>query len=329
MLRHLISIILLLFFGACTSAEKTLDAINDSVLPTEIQGEQRDRYQVKTSFELAAESDKQEVKKETVKKFVKKQKIKKGQKFTYPNRRPKKDPIWVGEKLTYEVTYFGVPAGTFTMEVLPHKEISGRKVYHVKGTAISSNLFSVFYELNDAVETFFDYEGFFSHRFHLVLDETKQTRNSLEIYDSENKKMFFWNRWNHHKNGYSEKKDFYPMPRFPQDSLSLLHYFRTRKLVIGEKISAPFVSEGKSWKVDIHVDRRERMRTPLGRIETLVLRPKMYYKGILKQKGDSFLWLSDDDRRFLVRMEAKVRVGTVVATLKDFEPGIPPESEKK
>ena len=29
----------------------------------------------------------------------------------YPSRRPKTEAVWVGEKLTYEVTYFGVMAG--------------------------------------------------------------------------------------------------------------------------------------------------------------------------------------------------------------------------
>ena len=100
----------------------------------------------------------------------------------------------MGERHVFEITYFGMVAGDFTLDVLPHKRINGRQVYHVRGHALSSNLFSLFYRIDDIVETYFDYEGLFSHRFHLKLDETKQTRDSLELNDSEKKQTFFWNR---------------------------------------------------------------------------------------------------------------------------------------
>src|SRR5437868_6539639 len=43
--------------------------------------------------------------------------------FVIPNRRPKVDPLWVGEKLSYEITYFGMAAAEVTTEILPFKEI--------------------------------------------------------------------------------------------------------------------------------------------------------------------------------------------------------------
>jgi hypothetical protein len=45
---------------------------------------------------------------------------------------------------------------------------------------------------------------------------------------------------------------------------------------------------------------------------------------VLEKKGDSFMWLTDDDRRFLVRLEAKVKIGSVVAELKQIELGTAP-----
>ena len=70
--------------------------------------------------------------------------------------------------------------------------------------------------------------------------------------------------------------------------------------------------------------RRELADTPLGRVQTVVLKPVTKYQGVLKSQGDSFLWLTDDDRRYPVRLEAKVKVGTVVAELKKVEPGTHP-----
>src|SRR5687768_1371255 len=47
------------------------------------------------------------------------------QAYQIPNRRPAKDPLWPGETAVYEVTYFGVAAGTFTVRILPHAVING------------------------------------------------------------------------------------------------------------------------------------------------------------------------------------------------------------
>jgi hypothetical protein len=128
--------------------------------------------------------------------------------FAYPSRRPAKDPIWVGEKHVFDVTYFGMSAGDLSMEALPYKIVNERKVYHIRATAVSSSVFNLFYRLNDTVESFIDYDGIFSHRFHIVLDETKQSRDAVELYDHEKKQTYYWNRWNHKERGYSETKEF-------------------------------------------------------------------------------------------------------------------------
>jgi hypothetical protein len=242
----------------------------------------------------------------------------------YPSRRPAKDPIWIGEKMVFDITYFGMSAGDFTLEAMPLKAIDNRKVYHIKGLAESSKVFSLFYRLHDMVETFLDYDGLFSHRFHILLDETKQARDSLELYDSQKKQTFYWNRWNHKERGYTETKEFQPIEPFSQDSLSALYFLRTLPLIEGAVYNVPVVSEGKSWEAVVTVVRRETMRSPMGKVQCVVLKPETKYQGVLKKQGDSFLWLTDDDRRTVVRLEAKVRIGTVIAQLKKFEPGTPP-----
>lgn len=244
--------------------------------------------------------------------------------FAYPSRRPVKEPIWIGEKLTYEVSYFGMAAGDFVLEVLPYKMVADRKVYHVRGTATTSKVFSLFYRLNDIVETFIDFDGVFSHRFHIQLDESKQTRDATELYDSEKGQTYYWNQWQKKDQPFVETKEFFPIPPFPQDSLSALFYIRTRELKDGGVLKFPIVSEGKAWDAEISVVRRETISTPMGRVPVVVVKPETKYQGVLQKRGDSFLWLTDDDRRMLVRLEAKVKVGTVVASLREMEPGTPP-----
>lgn len=237
----------------------------------------------------------------------------------FPSRRPAKDAFEVGERLTYTITYLGIPAGDFTLEVLPFRFMGNRKVYHLRGHAMTGTLASLIYRADDVVESFFDFEGLFSHRFHLVLDESKQKRDSLELNDYEKKETFFWNRWNHRDRGYTDTKKTVEIKFMSQDTLSALYYIRTVPLPEGAMVSMPVVSEGRCWEAIATVVRREMMSTPLGKVQTIVIEPDTKYEGVLKKSGTSYLWLTDDDRKIPVRLEAKVKIGSVVAKLKKVE----------
>lgn len=366
MFRSLSAITLIVFAAGCASTGQLMKLGPAVELPKELPEELRDKYEVKevavdeggqapsapaeTSKPADSNSEAKDEKKpaaKTEKKADRKSGKSAGAKgakaagkakvaevdskepegpFEWPSRRPEVDPLRIGEKLVMEVNYFGLVAGDFTLSIKPYKEINGRKVYHIHGNALSSKLFSMFYRLNDTVESYMDYEGLFSHRFHLNLDETKQTRDSLEIFDSEKRETFYWNRWNHKTKGYIETKVTKPIPAFPQDSLSALYYLRMVELPKeGQAVKFKVASEGKTWEAVVWVERREMMDTPLGRRRCVVLKPQAKYDGVLKQQGDSFLWLTDDEHRYPVRFEAKVRIGTVKAVLKAVEPGQAPE----
>ena len=246
--------------------------------------------------------------------------------FVIPNRRSSLNPVWVGEKMTLEITYLGMSAGDFVAEVMPMKSVNERKVYHLKGGAQSSSIFSLFYKVNDWMESYWDFEGLFSHRFHLVLDQTRQSRDALELYDSEKKSAFYWNRRNHVTKGYEEKKETTTIPPWPQDAFSILYFIRQLPLEDGKVYTVPVISEGKAWEAVITVMRREKCDYPGVKTTCIVVRPQTRFEGVMRQdRGDSLLWLTDDDRRFLVQMEAKVKIGTVNAVLKKVELGAKPE----
>jgi len=244
----------------------------------------------------------------------------------YPSRRPASDPLWLGEKHHFNVEYLGVKVGDCNLEVMPPKIISNRKAYHVKGHGWSTKMFSLVYRIDDRMETFFDFDSFVSHKFRLILDESKQTRDSQELNDPVKKKTFFWNRMNTPGKGFVEKKIFTDIPSLSQDSLSQLYFLRTLPLKDGDKYTFPVVTEGKILDATAVVLGREDFDSPMGRVRAIKIKPEVRYHGILKKAGDSFLWLTDDDRRFILRMEARVRIGTVSVELNRLEPGSAPIS---
>lgn len=250
--------------------------------------------------------------------------------FVFPDRRiPNEQPIWIGEKAVYEVTYLGAAAGTLEMTVLPFKKVMQRKVYHLVGHARTNSIVSsILYRVDDRLTSYMDYTGLFSHRYEMKRDETKLTRESLELFDHAKGEEFYGFQQNHIKHGFEEGKEMKPIARFAQDSFSALFYLRFLPLEVGKVFTFPVVSEGKSWDASAEVLRVERADTPFGVRDCFVVKPETRYQGAAQQKrGASYLWITKDDRRVIVRVEAKVKIGTVIADLKSFEPGTKPKDE--
>ena len=72
---------------------------------------------------------------------------------------------------------------------------------------------------------------------------------------------------------------------------------------------------------------REKLDTDLGELNTVKCKFESKLQGVLQKRGDSFVWLTDDDRRFPVLLEAKVKIGTVKVSIRSIEKGTPPEAD--
>jgi hypothetical protein len=60
------------------------------------------------------------------------------------------------------------------------------------------------------------------------------------------------------------------------------------------------------------------------RVETIVVQPVLKdvsLGGILKEKGDVFIWLTDDEKKIPVFIEAKVVIGQLSFVLVEYEEG--------
>jgi hypothetical protein len=109
-----------------------------------------------------------------------------------------------------------------------------------------------------------------------------------------------------------------------QDGLSAFYYLRTLPLVVGKQYSFEVVNNGKLRNVRITVVRKESLPTKIGEIPAIVVKPEVMLDGVLKSYGDSFIWISDDPRRILLKIDAKIKVGSVIAYLREYSSGTGP-----
>jgi hypothetical protein len=244
-------------------------------------------------------------------------------KETWPNRWPMKPFLFPGERYRFDITYFGATAGELILEMLQPKVVANRTVYHIRGTARTTSVFSLFYSMNDVAESFMDAESLFSHKFTLKLDESLQQRDLLELYDQTEHKVHYWSKLDHKKKGKKLDQFEFDSGPFTQDGLSAFFYLRTLPLEIGKKYEFPVSNNGKMRTVRVVAVRRESIKTKIGEIPAIVVKPDVVLDGVLKSYGDSFVWLSDDPRRIILKIDAKIKVGSVIAYLREYSSGSP------
>ncbi|MBI4823215.1 MAG: DUF3108 domain-containing protein [Nitrospirae bacterium] len=73
-------------------------------------------------------------------------------------------------------------------------------------------------------------------------------------------------------------------------------------------------STTQTWDVEVSVLRKEKIKTPLGIFDTIVVKSSMRSAS---KKNEIRMWLSDDERRLPVRVKMKVKVGSITAELVD------------
>ena len=214
----------------------------------------------------------------------------------------------VGEKLTFEVKYGFVSAGTATMEVKRLIEYQDRPCYQIETTARSNSFFSSFYKVEDRVESIMDATGLFSWRFEKNLSEGNYRSNRQYGFDQRN-----------HQVAYG--KDTIEVAPFVQDALSTLYYTRSQPLEVGKSFYLDNFIDGKKYHLEVKVHEKETVTVDAGTFECFVVEPITQSVGLFKHEGQLKVWLTDDRLRLPVLMKSKVLVGSIAVELIDYELG--------
>jgi hypothetical protein len=235
-------------------------------------------------------------------------------------RRPKVDPFREGEELTYAASYFGVEAGIVSMSIKPFKQVNGKKSYHFAYAAHSSSVFSLFYTVDDKAEAFLDYEQMIPYSYSIDARETKQVRNVKTYFDWSKMTGHMWDKkLKKGKKEPEEKNITWNILPYSQNVLTVAYYMRCFDLKVGSKIAVRVAHEGTNIIMRAKVVREEKLNTNAGMLDTVVIKPEFEIDGVFKPVGDVFIWLTKDDRKFIARIESKIKIGTVVVAVQKIK----------
>jgi Protein of unknown function (DUF3108) len=210
------------------------------------------------------------------------------------------------QTLTYAVDWRVFPAATAVL----HLEADGD---HQKVTATADTIgaITMLYRVSDRYQSSFDRKTGCSYSFSKQMIEGRRQVNTNLRFDYSQKKSFL-----DEKNlvtGTSKHQEA-EIPPCVTDLLSAIFYAASQPMEVGKSFDMPVGDSIRTVAVTMKVEGREEVVTPTGKYQTLRVQP-IADAGVVKNRGNIWIWYTDDERHLPVQMRARLFWGTITLHL--------------
>ena len=212
----------------------------------------------------------------------------------------------VPEKFVYYIYWSGIRAGMATFDF----ENTADGVT-IKTRATSASFISIFYKVDDIAQSVLYRDGYPSV-YTLKIREGRHKRDKATHFE---KKLVNSLQKVIYKNLIDNETKEFNLEKQAFDPLSGFYNIRKRQLKAGHSEYLDIFDSKKLWSVEVQVIGKERVSTPAGEFDTILIKPLMQSEGIFMRKGEIYIWLTDDDKKIPVMIKSEVKVGSFVAKL--------------
>jgi hypothetical protein len=220
-----------------------------------------------------------------------------------------------------DIADFRFTAGTepsLQKAAAPNGENMGTNDYLLKftGDVSSKGIFSKLFNLRfrQQVESLVDPKSFSVQKTKRVDQQGKRARISESVY-RDGKVLWTERDPNNPSRAPRQASTTFASP--VQDVLSAIYYLRTQPLAVGKTFELAVSDSGVVYHVPVKVVEQKRMKTALGRVETVRVDPEVFgVNRLLSGEGHFSIWLTNDNRRIPVSARIKLKYGTVDVTLR-------------
>ena len=215
-----------------------------------------------------------------------------------------------GQTLDFTLEYLGISAGSATMTIGP----SAGNHFTLTSTAESTSGFSHIYRVRDELESVVTRDDFSTVSYRKVLQEGSKKKDETTTIA---------------QNVATRKGKQTAVPRPIFDPLSILFYFRTLPLAEGKKFAVPVYADGKLYTLDVDVTGHERVTTPFGTFDALVVQPRNEMGGgvFRDEKNRMTIWYSADPDHLPLKIKSELKFGSITASLKQVRGGVATSSK--
>ena len=202
-----------------------------------------------------------------------------------------KKSLRVGEKLTYKITWLGMPVGTVTSHIKEITEVRGREAYYIELIAKTNAFCSAIYKIDDRFATYMDTETLLPLRHELKRREGRHRKDYIVEYDHKKNTATYNNlreKWVRTTN----------IPKGAQDPLSGVYFFRTQDAKVGTPIYIDINMNEKNYQVSGEIKKKAVVEVlGLGTFDAFQANPVAKLKGEIVKKGRAWGYVSCDESR--------------------------------
>jgi len=210
------------------------------------------------------------------------------------------------QTLTYAVDWRVFPAGIATI----HFESFGNQE-RIFANADTIGAINLLFRVSDRFQSTFDPEkGCTSEFDKQTIEGRRQVNSTLKIDYAQSKSVL------DEKNmvtGQTKRLEA-SVPGCLTDLLTGVFYASSQPMEVGKSFIIPVLDPVRSLPVTMKVEGREEIKTPLGTFKTLRAEPTAD-AGVVKNRGNIWIWYTDDERHLPVQMRARLFWGTITFRL--------------
>jgi hypothetical protein len=100
-----------------------------------------------------------------------------------------------------------------------------------------------------------------------------------------------------------------------RDMFSALYYARALNYELNKKQQFWIYENGQNLNVELTPVAKELVTSGAGVFQCWKIKVDVKLNNVLRPTGDLYMWLSDDSKKYLVRFDAKVKIGSLLGRL--------------
>jgi hypothetical protein len=242
----------------------------------------------------------------------------------------------VGERLTYNISWKGIHAGTSVLEVNAKVRYKGRQCFRIRSYANSAKAISLVYKVEDRLQTYVDAETLEPLRSDQKMREGSRRREQYVIYSPKDRTAEYFKK---KKGKFESRYKHTKVPYGIQGSLSSLYFLRTMKLELGKSYEVKVLTGRRISKGVFEVTKKKEMKiSGVGTFTALRITPKYIEmpghgkmkpgEGLFVASGDSEVWL-DEETGMPLLMIVDIPLGSIRVQLCKKEMIVKKKKKKK
>ncbi|MDD3276446.1 MAG: DUF3108 domain-containing protein [Kiritimatiellales bacterium] len=223
-------------------------------------------------------------------------------------------PFPLNERLEYRISWNGIPVA-WSVATTGLVETNGMRYVALRIETQTYSVFDVFYKVKDMHECLLDQETLLPARFSKTMREGRSHYQEVTIFDY----ALGTARFENLETGISTNV---PIDANTRDYLSFMYFMRGKKLEPETTTIWPVLADDRVYKVTVHAEKIEKIGlSNYPDVPSLRIVPEAEFNGLFVRNGTATLWVSQDVRRILTCMKARVPFGRVTVKLQDVSGG--------